>query len=326
MTPPPDADGPKRRGLGRGLNALFGDEEDFLGDAKAETDSPSAEPSSSGGPGRKMIDIGQLHAGEFQPRHLFNPKSLEELASSIRQHGMIQPILVRPKPNGTYEIVAGERRWRAAQIAQIHEVPVIIRDLDDDATLEIALIENLQREDLNPIDEGRALRQLADEFSYSHDQVAEKVGKSRSYVANMIRLMELNPAVVAMITEGKITAGHARALLPLSEDQQDEQARKVVALGLNVRQTEKLVSELQGREIKHRGKAASASAAKPGAKKDVNTLALEREVSNVLGMTVSIDMKSAQEGALSITFKSLDQLDEVLHRLSHNPGRLAIKG
>lgn len=331
MTPPVD-DGPKRRGLGRGLNALFGDEEDFgSGDGgSSDGSAPSsasnegdAAVSSSGG--RRLIDISQLVPGEFQPRHQFNQKTLEELASSIRNHGLLQPILVRPRKDGSFEIVAGERRWRAAQLAQIHEVPIIIRDLNDDATLEIALIENLQREDLNPVDEGRALKQLADEFSYSMEDIAEKVGKSRSYVANMIRLTDLNPVVIAMVTEGKLTAGHARTLLTLSEDQQEEQAKKIIALGLNVRQTEQLVAELQGRPGKQAaalGKAVN----KAAAEKDINTLALEREISNVLGMSVSIDMKDKQQGGITISFKTLDQLDEVLHRLSHNPGRLAIKG
>jgi ParB family chromosome partitioning protein len=177
-----------------------------------------------------------------------------------------------------FEIVAGERRWRAAQKAQLHEVPVIIRELDDTTTLEIALIENLQREDLNAVDEARALRQLAEEFDYTQEEVGEKVGKSRSYIANMLR------------------------------------------------QTEKMVNELHGRPSKGNLKDLGGKIEKAAAEKDLNTVALEREVSNVLGMSVSIDMKSQQEGCMSISFRTLDQLDEVLHRLSHNPGRLAIKG
>lgn len=329
MTPPED--GPKRRGLGRGLNALFGDEEDFDGAGEQASpdmdDTERAPDTSASSSGRKVIDIARLQPGVFQPRHQFNDKTLEELASSIRQHGLLQPILVRPLADGNYEIVAGERRWRAAQIAQIHEVPVVIRELNDDATLEIALIENLQREDLNPIDEGRALKQLADEFEYSSDEIAERVGKSRSYVANMIRLTDLSPVVMAMVTEGKLSAGHARSLLSLDDDQQEEQARKIIALGLNVRQTEQLVGELQGRGgVKKRDKGADKAEAGGAGTKDVNTLALEREISNVLGMSVSIDMKDKQQGGITISFKTLDQLDEVLHRLSHNPGRLAIKG
>lgn len=327
---PSDPDFPKRKGLGRGLNALFGDEENFDGndgDGATHVAAPSNDDGGVSSAGRKLISIADLQPGEFQPRHQFNDKTLDELANSIRQHGLLQPILVRPKANGGYEIVAGERRWRAAQIAQLHEVPVIIKELDDDTTLEIALIENLQREDLNPVDEARALKQLAQEFGYSNEQVAERVGKSRSYVANMVRLTELTPSVEAMIADGRLSAGHARALLPLSEDQQEEQAHKIIALGLNVRQTEKLISEVQGRSIKSRSKDEKGVAANTTVgKKDVNTLALEREVTNVLGMNVSIDMKDAQAGSMTISFRTLDQLDEVLHRLSHNPGRLAIKG
>lgn len=323
----------KRRALGRGLNALFGEDENdrpspsFGSGETSETDSQTPSQASNG---RKLVSISQLVPGQFQPRHHFNDETIAELAKSISQHGLIQPILVRPLNDGSdsYEIVAGERRWRAAQKAQLHEVPIIIRELDDTTTLEIALIENLQREDLNAVDEARALKQLSHQFDYSHDQVAEKIGKSRSYVANMLRLIELCPPVLMMLSEGKISAGHARALLTLSAEQQEEQARKIAALGLSVRQTEKLVGDLQGRGIKSRvdklGKKVSKSAQPDD--KDLNTIALEREVSNVLGMSVKIDMSSQQEGVLSISFKSLDQLDEVLHRLSHNPGRLAIKG
>lgn len=324
----------KRRALGRGLNALFGEDENdrpspsFGSERETpETDNQGASQASNG---RKLVSISQLVPGQYQPRHHFNHETIAELAKSISQHGLIQPILVRPLNDGSdsYEIVAGERRWRAAQKAQLHEVPIIIRELDDTTTLEIALIENLQREDLNAVDEARALKQLSNQFDYSHDQVAEKIGKSRSYVANMLRLIELCPPVLMMLSEGKISAGHARALLSLSAEQQEEQARKIAALGLSVRQTEKLVGDLQGRGIKSRvdklGKKISKSSQPDD--KDLNTIALEREVSNVLGMSVKIDMSTQQEGVLSISFKSLDQLDEVLHRLSHNPGRLAIKG
>ncbi len=321
----------KRRALGRGLNALFGDDENDR-PSPVSDESMNSDESSSGQQnpnGRKLVSVSQLVPGQYQPRHHFNDDSIAELAKSISQHGLIQPILVRPMTDGSgsYEIVAGERRWRAAQKAQLHEVPIIIRELDDTTTLEIALIENLQREDLNAVDEARALKQLADQFEYTTEQVAEKIGKSRSYVANMLRLIELCPAVMAMLTESKISAGHARALLTLSADQQEETAKKIAALGLSVRQTEKIVGDLQGRGVKSRvEKLGKKIANSDKDSKDINTLALEREVSNVLGMTVTIDMSSAQEGALSISFKTLDQLDEVLHRLSHNPGRLAIKG
>ncbi|MFA7277163.1 MAG: ParB/RepB/Spo0J family partition protein [Pseudobdellovibrionaceae bacterium] len=329
MTPADiDEAGGRKRALGRGLNALFGDDEAEMAvsGSALSTENLSEPPASSG---RRLISVGQLVPGAFQPRHVFNDDSLDELATSISQHGLLQPILVRPHPSlpDNFEIVAGERRWRAAQKAQLHEVPVVIRELDDTATLEIALIENLQREDLNAVDEARALKQLVDQFDYTAEQVAEKLGKSRSYVANMLRLTELSEPVLSLVAEGKLSAGHARALIPLVRDQQIEEAKKIIALGLNVRQTEKMVSELQGRDIKHRtDKIARKIAAGEAQDKDLNTLALEREVSNILGMRVSIDMVSAQEGQMTIAFKSLDQLDEVLHRLSHNPGRLAIKG
>lgn len=325
----------KKRGLGRGLNALFGDEEvDMdtpvsIGSESISINSQSEDEGPSNLSNRRVISIGQIIPGEYQPRHMFRDESISELAQSIQQHGLIQPILVRPRPDlpGTYEIVAGERRWRAAQKAQLHEVPVIIRELDDTTTLEIALIENLQREDLNAVDEARALRQLADQFEYTHEQVAEKVGKSRSYVANMLRLNDLSSVVQAMLSDGKLTAGHARTLLVLDEDQQIEQAKKIVALGMSVRQTEKMIGEVSGRTVKSKvGKVGKKIAAALDEDKDLNTRALEKEISNVLGMQVSIDMSSAQEGQMTIAFKNLDQLDEVLHRLSHNPGRLAIRG
>lgn len=323
----------KRRALGRGLNALFGaDENDHPSPYSEPADFGTNSDAQSSSPnGRKLVSISQLIPGKYQPRHHFNNDSIAELARSISQHGLIQPILVRPLNDGSdsYEIVAGERRWRAAQKAQLHEVPIIIRELDDTTTLEIALIENLQREDLNAIDEAKALKQLADQFEYTTEQVAEKIGKSRSYVANMLRLIDLAPPVMMMLVDGKLSAGHARALLSLSHEDQEEQARKIATLGMSVRQTEQLVNDLQGRggvKSKVEKLAKKITNATNDEDKDLNTIALEREVSNVLGMTVTIDMSSQQEGQLAISFRTLDQLDEVLHRLSHNPGRLAIKG
>lgn len=333
MTPADD----KKRGLGRGLNALFGDDEvsNTLGadivptslsqNAAPVTSSVSANETS----GRRMIGVAQISPGTYQPRHIFRDESLKELAASIREHGLIQPILVRPKPDDptSYEIVAGERRWRAAQMAMLHEVPVIIRDLDDDVTLEIGLIENLQREDLNPMDESRALKQLGDEFAYSNDEIATKIGKSKSYVANMLRLAELHPEVANLVEEGKLGAGHARALLTLPQQDQVELAKKISAQGFSVRQAEKLAAQAKGAPIKHRVDKLAGKIQKGinKADKDVNTAALEREISNVLGMAVTIDMITAQEGRLGITFKSLDQLDDVLQRLSHTPNRLATR-
>lgn len=340
MTPADD----KRRGLGRGLNALFGDEETsnaLMGAGVSVPNAPnninapqspniqppaqnSNEPANNG---RRMIGVAQIAPGVYQPRHIFKEESLNELAQSIKEHGLIQPILVRPKPNDptSYEIVAGERRWRAAQIAQLHEVPVIIRELNDDVTLEIALIENLQREDLNAMDESRALKQLADEFDYTLDDIAQKVGKSKSYVANMLRLSEVHPDVAGMIEDGSIGAGHARALLTLPKPAQLEIATKIATQGLSVRQAEKLAAQAKGTPIKHRVDKLATKIKNGAVEKDVNTAALEREISNVIGMSVSIDMINPQEGRMGIYFKTLDQLDEVLRRLSQTPNRLSPK-
>jgi ParB family chromosome partitioning protein len=328
----------KRRGLGRGLNALFGDEETSnalmgSGVQVSQALAPNAPPppqivpnnvAPSESNGRRMIGVAQISPGTYQPRHIFRDESLQELASSIREHGLIQPILVRPKPNDptSYEIVAGERRWRAAQIAMLHEVPVIIRELTDDVTLEIALIENLQREDLNPMDESRALKQLADEFDYGLDDVAKKVGKSKSYVANMLRLSDVHPEVANMIEEVKLGAGHARALLTLPKAAQIELATKIVQQGYSVRQAEKLAAQAKGTPIKHRVDKLATKIKNGAVEKDVNTAALEREISNMIGMSVTIDMINPQEGRMGIYFKTLDQLDDVLQRLSHTPSRL----
>lgn len=320
----------KPRGLGRGLNALFGDDEGETPGAAPVSKTQEAEPKAAdtnSSNGRRLINTAQIVPGKFQPRHIFDSNTINELAESIEKHGLLQPILVRALDDHMYEIIAGERRWRAAQKAQLHQVPVIIREITDTEALEIGLIENLQREDLNPIDESRALKQMIDTFGYSQEQVAEKVGKSRPYVSNMLRLSELAPEIAGMVEDGELSAGHARALLGLDEKSQVALAKKIVAGHLNVRQAEKLAGEEKGNPVKKKidqlGKKIEKGAAD---EKDINTLSLEREISNVIGMTVSIDMLDSQAGSLSIQFKNLDQLDEVLHRLSHNPGRLAIKG
>lgn len=316
----------KPRGLGRGLNALFGDDEGETPGAVATAADAKSEPKTSDG--RRLINIANIVPGKYQPRHIFDTKTITELAQSIEEHGVLQPLIVRELSDGSYEIIAGERRWRAAQKAQLHQVPVIIREIDDKTALEFGLIENLQREDLNPIDEARALKQLIDSFDYSQEKVAEKVGKSRSYVSNMLRLSELAPEVAGMVEDNQISAGHARALLGLSDREQIELAKKIAKDQLNVRQAEKLAGAAKGAPVGKKKMDNLGKKIEKGAdgEKDINTLSLEREISNVIGMSVSIDMQSAQEGSLTISFKTLDQLDEVLHRLSHNPGRLAIKG
>ena len=297
----------KKRGLGRGLNALFEDEEGVYPQADPDGHTPGAE--------RTMVGLDQLEPGTYQPRRNFNDESLKELAESISVHGVLQPLVVRKKPgfDGTFEIIAGERRWRASQIAQLHEVPVIIKELNDEQALEIALIENLQREDLNPIDEARGYKQLVEEFGHTQEKAAAILGKSRSHVANMMRLLMLPSKVLEMLKDGKLTMGHARTLI--TADDPEALAKMIVEQGLSVRAAEQLAADFAaGKAVKGKKKGKIA--------KDVDTVALEEEVSNAIGMKVSIDAKGSKgAGVMKISYKSLDQLDEVLHRLSHFPGR-----
>ncbi len=296
----------KPRGLGRGLDALFEDEE-----ATFATASDTAAPLLTGP--RKTLGIGQLVPNPDQPRVMFDPAAIAELADSIKRHGLLQPILVRPMRGSKdmYEIVAGERRWRACQKAQIHEVPVIIRELDDGQVLQIALIENLQRQDLNAIEEARGYQRLIDEFSYTSENVGELVSKSRSHVANMIRLLSLPGSVQTMVSENKLSAGHARALIGAKNPAL--LAQEIISKGLSVRQTEKLAAEDAGRSIQHR--------AKPGQPtfKDANLLAVEKEIANALGLKVTITMSGETAGDLKVEFKNLDQLDDVIARLKQTP-------
>lgn len=312
MSEEAEANKVKKRGLGRGLDALFGDEEAaFHGDDDDDGGAAEQTPGSL----RKVISTHQIAPGPYQPRTQFNQEALEELASSLRQHGLLQPILVRPRPDapGSYEIVAGERRWRAAQLAQLHEIPVIIKPLDDQATLEIALIENLQRQDLSAIEEAQALGRLAWEFGYTQERIAEMLGKSRPHVANTLRLLDLPQEVQDMIAEGEITAGHARALITAPDP--FALAEAIVAGSLSVRAAEELAREAKQADKK------TAPAAKKASGKDVNTKALEAEVSAKLGLNVSIDVQAGGKGKLTIAYKTLDQLDDVVHRLSQVPDR-----
>ncbi len=298
-----------KRGLGRGLNALFEDEETpaFAAPiAAAIPEDPSAP--------RKTLPVGMLRPGKFQPRQSFDDATLKDLSDSIATHGILQPILVRPlkSAEGHFEIICGERRWRAAQKAHLHNVPVIVRELDDEQAMELALIENLQRENLNALDEAEAYQRLMDEFAHTQEKLAAAVGKSRSHVANMVRLLTLPSSVRGMIREEKLTAGHARALITAKDP--EALARNVVAKGLSVRDTEKL--------------AAASAAAEPGAAKNrkskpvkgVDTLELEREMAAALHMKVSIDLKSDDlggkpGGSLRVDFKNMEQLDVLIRRL-----------
>ncbi len=310
----------KTRGLGRGLNALFEDEEAPPAPVSAAAGSAPqntavGEPAAPGP--RRTLGITQLEPGPFQPRQYMDEAALNELAQSINMHGMLQPILVRPKPGARdkWEIVAGERRWRAAQRASLHEVPVVIREIDDESALEIGLIENMQRADLNPLEEAQGFKRLMDDFGHTQEKLAAVIGKSRSHIANMVRLLHLPVGVQMMIHEGKLSAGHARALVNVADP--ELMAEKIVKEALSVREAEKIAA-----------KAASAKgAAKKGRAggfiKDANVLALEKDVGDRLGMKVSVTMRGdgqgGRAGSVKVDFRDLDQLDEIIVRLSTLP-------
>ncbi len=302
-------------GLGRGLNALFGDEED------SETVIDEIEQRIQSEPEEKhqrfTVGVELLYPSPFQPRRVFGEDSLIELADSITQYGVLQPLLVRENSDesGTYEIIAGERRWRAAQKAQLHEVPVIILELSELDAVKIALIENLQREDLDPIDEAMGYKRLLEDYNQTQDQLAQAVGKSRPHITNMIRLLNLPDVVQGHLSAGDLSMGHARALI--TAENAEELAQQVIKKGLSVRQTEKLASEQKGGKAP---KKASGPKKEKIVAKDADTIALENDMTNALGMKVTIDSNDGRTGKLSIEFKSLDQLDEVLHRLAHFPG------
>ena len=253
--------------------------------------------------------IDSLQPGRYQPRRYFDPGELDELAESLKNHGVIQPILVRKTVDGgaDYEIIAGERRWRAAQLAQLHSVPILVHELTDSEALEIALVENLQRENLSPLEEADGYRRLMDEFSHTQEALGDLLGKSRSHVANMMRLLTLPNEIKTLVETGKLSAGHGRALL--GADDPITLARDVIKKGLNVRQTEKLVKS-----------ANIVTKPVPGKRvKDSNTVALEHDLAAFLGLKVTIDFKDPG-GNLVISYDSLEQLDEILKRLKgHSP-------
>jgi ParB family chromosome partitioning protein len=283
-----------RPGLGRGLNAL-------LGDIVAEVP-----PSGSDSPaGVRMMPVGALTPQPGQPRRQFDDSALEELAQSIAARGVLQPILVRPHGRN-YQIVAGERRWRAAQRARLHEVPVIVRALDDADTFEIALLENIQRRDLNAIEEADAYRRLIGEFGHTQDALAKLVHKSRSHIANLLRLLDLPDAVQALLVDGRLDMGHARALVGAPDA--ERLAAEVVARGLSVRETERLA-----RSAKTDGGGGSG-----GHGRNADIVALERQLSDVIGLGVKINY-GAKGGALTINYSTLDQLDMVCQRLTGEP-------
>ena len=277
----------RHRGLGRGLSALLGEEQE----TRAANEAPRAS---------RTVPIAYLKPNRFQPRRVFKEDELRELAQSIREKGILQPILVRTIAKDAFEIVAGERRWRAGQLAKLHEVPVIVREFTDSETLEIAIIENVQRADLNAIEEAGAYQELITRFHHTQEKLADVVGKSRSHIANTLRLLKLPDSVKAMIREGQLTAGHARALIGV--DDPERLAREIVAGSLNVRQAErKARTPKQPRKLRA---------------KDADTKTLEHNLSNSLGMTVEIEHKGERGGMVKIAYKSLEQLDELVRRLS----------
>ncbi|MEM7568244.1 MAG: ParB/RepB/Spo0J family partition protein [Pseudomonadota bacterium] len=290
------------RGLGRGLSSLLGEEVRVN-----PTDNVTALQPKRGDTGLREMPLDLLVPNPDQPRTVFEPELIEELSKSIKDRGLLQPILVRPMKNdpGLYEIVAGERRWRAAQGAQLHKVPVIIQELSDKATFEIALIENVQRSDLNPMEEARAYRKLSEDFGHSADAIGGLVGKSRSHVANLMRLLALPEGVAALVEDGSLSMGHARALL--SAPAPLDIAQQIVAGGLSVRETEALVNASQ------KGPRRANKKAKP----DAETASLARDISDALGLAVSIAHKGKAGGSVTIKYGSLDQLDEVCRRLAN---------
>jgi ParB family chromosome partitioning protein len=277
------------RGLGRGLSALIGDEA-----APTRGEVPAK--------GSRTLPVAFLRPGKFQPRKAFADEALAELAASIREKGVLTPILVRPLGPDSYEIVAGERRWRAAQLAKLHDVPVVVRDLADAEALEIAIIENIQRADLNALEEAAAYQELMDRFGRTQEQVAQDVGKSRSHVANSVRLLRLPEPVKQWLREGKLTAGHARTLLNAADP--EAAAREILAGQMSVRQAEQ-----------H-----SPKKTKPGGKplKDPNLADLEASISNKLGLKTQIIHKGDKGGEVRIAYSSLEQLEEITRRLNRS--------
>ncbi|PCH75409.1 MAG: chromosome partitioning protein ParB [Rhodobacteraceae bacterium] len=287
----------KPRGLGRGLSALMAD--------------VTPQPMTGTLRGDIQVPTERLVANPNQPRRSFAQSDLDDLAASIREKGILQPLIVRETDGGKYEIVAGERRWRAAQLAQLHQVPVLVRDFDDVEVLEVAIIENIQRADLNAMEEATGFRQLMDSFGHTQEKLAGALGKSRSHIANLLRLLTLPKDVQDLLREGKLSNGHARALI--TAENPSELAKQVVYEGLSVRATERLAKTVEGE--KTGGKIKSRKLG--GAEKDADTRALEADLAAILRMGVSIEhLAGGESGQVVISYATLDQLDELCNRLS----------
>ncbi len=291
----------KKRGLGRGLDALLS------GAKPTATETPP-----SGGTGAQegltTLPIDLIQRGRFQPRQNFDPESLQELADSISAQGVIQPIVVRPVEGGRYELVAGERRWRASQLAGLVGIPAVIRDVDEQAAMAMGLIENIQRDDLNPLEHATALHRLLEEFELTHQEIAKAVGKSRTTVTNMLRLLDLNPDVKELIEKGLLEMGHARALLGLKDQAQSEAAQEVVSRGLSVRETERMV-----RQLLNGAQGPAPKAVRKDDDPDVRRL--QNELGERLGARVKIQRGEKGRGKLVISFNSADELEGILDHI-----------
>lgn len=289
----------KKRGLGRGLSALMADV------------SESGEGTAASRPVDQYIPIERIHPNPNQPRKRFDSAPLDDLVASIKEKGVLQPLIVRPSGDG-YEIVAGERRWRAAQQAQLHTLPVLVREFTDTEVLEVAIIENIQRADLNPVEEAAGYKQLMDRFGHTQEKMAEALGKSRSHIANLLRLLQLPETVQSFLADGSLSAGHARALI--TSDDAEGLAKKVIASGLSVRATEALVKKAAepGKPSTGTSKAASKSV-----EKDADTRALEADLSAATGVKVILNHKpDGESGQLTLSYDTLEQLDELCRKLS----------
>tara|TARA_B100001123_G_scaffold448302_1_gene608715 strand:+ start:798 stop:1643 length:846 start_codon:yes stop_codon:yes gene_type:complete len=275
-----------KKGLGRGLSSLLGDTS-----KKVETN---------------KIPIKDITRNKFQPRKHFSKEGLDELTNSIKEQGVIQPIVVRPNKlsDGKYEIIAGERRWLASQNAGLHEVPVVILDVDDVKSLEFAIVENVQRQDLNPVEEARGYQKLIDDFDYNQEKLSKFIGKSRSYIANSLRLLSLPQEVLIMVEEGSLSAGHARSLIGLNNSV--DIAKKIIQKKLSVRQSEVLVRQFRDKKFKLI------------TKKDSNILDLQKDLEEKTGLTVSINNKKNNTGTISFEYRDLDQLDKLINTIKKN--------
>jgi len=274
-----------KKGLGRGLSSLLGEAKKFE---------------------NTKLSIKDLTRNKFQPRKHFSKESLEELSNSIKERGVIQPILVRPdkNSNGKYEIIAGERRWIASQNAGLHEVPVIIFDIDDVKSLEFAIVENVQRQNLNPIEEAQGYKRLIDQFNYNHDKLSQFIGKSRSYIANSLRILSLSDEILSMIEKGHLSVGHARTLIGLNNSL--ILAKKIIERKLSVRQAEQLTKQFKDKKFKLVNK------------KDPNILDLQKTLEDKIGLNVSINNKKNNTGTISFEYRNLDQLDKIINIIKNN--------